>query len=531
MSREYDAIDSLLRGMIEAGVAAFFVAPGARNAPVLSRLGEGFPLPVYRHFDERGLAYLALGFAQRVEKPVVICCTSGTAVANLLPAVCEAWESRVALWVLSCDRPPELKDSGANQTVHQESFLTSQVGQFRQLPLPRAIKQKEIKAWLEADALLLRPPQQMPLHWNLPLEEPLPLSYSGENTFSNTKPMEIAASHSTNNKNHVFKADLILLGQCRSSVFKDTINKALREQVLPVFADVLFGCEPGLKRFQREGFFQHLLASGLQFKRILWLGGRFLDKHALSFLQNQSEASIFRLDSVDQMLSPKSLKLEQHLFQSGDRLKLQLEALDFTLPLAKVEKARHALCYLFELLSDLSMEHRLFVANSLPVRYFHLLDSAVCLHSNRGASGIDGQIATAIGSFLHAQETKRPVILLGDLSFLHDLNSLFALEHLPVERRPHVVLIDNGGGNIFSQLPIHQPDAKAYQKYIHYEHSHLQSTLLQAFPLKLISCSEFSHVDLLMNEDQACLFHWKINPLDEQELWKSLKLQRRNAFV
>ncbi|HKL28705.1 MAG TPA: 2-succinyl-5-enolpyruvyl-6-hydroxy-3-cyclohexene-1-carboxylic-acid synthase, partial [Natrialbaceae archaeon] len=131
-------VDELAAG----GLSAVCIAPGSRSTPLTVAFAEHDDVTVFSHLDERSAAFFALGRGRRTGEPTALVCTSGTAAANFHPAVIEANQARVPLLVLTADRPPELRDSGANQTVDQEKLYGDAVRWYRDLPEPEAAGRK-----------------------------------------------------------------------------------------------------------------------------------------------------------------------------------------------------------------------------------------------------------------------------------------------------------------------------------------------------------------------------------------------------
>src|SRR4051794_17311810 len=169
----------LLRALADefarCGIAGAVTSPGSRSTPLLLALARDGRFPCFSHVDERSAAFFALGLAKATGRPAVLACTSGTAAANYLPAVVEAREARVPLVVLTADRPPELRDSGAGQTIDQIKLFGdfpkwfAEVGVHEagdeQLRWIRALACRGVWTALERRA--------GPVHLNFPLREPL----------------------------------------------------------------------------------------------------------------------------------------------------------------------------------------------------------------------------------------------------------------------------------------------------------------------------------------------------------------------
>lgn len=162
---------AIIQQLASLGAERFCFSPGARSSPLVAALGS---VRHVSHYDERGMAYFALGAARVSGRPSVIITTSGTALANLLPAVVEASYAHVPLILLTADRPPELQDRGANQTIHQPGMFANYVRWEAELPCPEPgsfadeIERVCREAWRQATGI---PPG--PVHVNVPFREPL----------------------------------------------------------------------------------------------------------------------------------------------------------------------------------------------------------------------------------------------------------------------------------------------------------------------------------------------------------------------
>jgi len=167
--------ETLVSEFAAAGVEAVCLAPGSRSTPLTVAFADHDGIEAFSHLDERSAAFFALGRARVTGRPTPVVCTSGTAAANFHPAVLEASESRVPLLLLTADRPPELADSGANQTTDQEKLYGDAVRWYRTLPEPepaaRKLRSLRVTAVRAVDAATGTPPG--PVHLNVPFEKPL----------------------------------------------------------------------------------------------------------------------------------------------------------------------------------------------------------------------------------------------------------------------------------------------------------------------------------------------------------------------
>ena len=159
----------------QGGVAAVVLCPGNRNAPLLFSLKNAFPDNYYTHIDERSAAFMALGLAKSLQKPVAICMTSGSAVANVLPALTEAYASGIPLIILSADRPDFLHDSGAPQCMTQQHIFKDFVGDSLHLAVDHPTKDNVSLALTQLRNSLnsQKTTRPLPLHINITFNDPL----------------------------------------------------------------------------------------------------------------------------------------------------------------------------------------------------------------------------------------------------------------------------------------------------------------------------------------------------------------------
>jgi 2-succinyl-5-enolpyruvyl-6-hydroxy-3-cyclohexene-1-carboxylate synthase len=155
------------------GVKDVVVCPGSRSTPLALAVARHPALRVWMHLDERSAGFFALGIARARHRPAAVLCTSGTAVANLLPAVVEAHLARVPLLLLTADRPPELRDNGAPQTIDQIGIFGRNVRWFIDLPVPQMTLLPFLRATLGRAIGLTQSAPAGPVHLNLPFREPL----------------------------------------------------------------------------------------------------------------------------------------------------------------------------------------------------------------------------------------------------------------------------------------------------------------------------------------------------------------------
>lgn len=462
----------ILAALSRHGVQHICIAPGSRSAPLTLEAAAG-NLICHTHFDERGLGYLALGLAKATQRPVAIIVTSGTAVANLAPAVIEASLTGERLIVLSADRPPELIGCGANQAIIQPGIFASNVGGALDLPRPSA----DIPSrWLVSaiDALLQQHPTGT-VHINVPFAEPLYGEASsafqawhdalGKWWLEDTPWLNIHAERATpvldSWPRWRQKRGLIIAGKITA---QEGVALAEWAETLgwPLLADIQshtgapFPCSE--LWLQEEHARQALDRAEI----LIQFGARLTGKRLTSWLAAADPAAYWLIDPLPGHLDPahhrsqrivadigKWLVAHQAVSQPAWLPSLQSLALETHAALAeRLQDFGEA--QLAQRLAELLPEQgALFLGNSLTIRLanaFARLPAGYPVYASRGASGIDGLLATATG--VQRGSGKPLLAIVGDLSALYDLNSL-ALTAGPLV----LIVVNNGGGQIFSLLP------------------------------------------------------------------------------
>ncbi len=536
--------------LVRAGVRAAVIAPGSRSTPLALALAAQQALRVISLLDERGAAFFALGLARATMQPVVVLCSSGTAVANFFPAVVEAAQSRVPLILLTADRPPEERDCGANQTIDQLKIFGDYVRWFFEVPLPeanpselalRALRQLAARAVFTAMSL-----PAGPVHLNFPFRKPLEptpvagdvprtlpetLGYSGRADAHPITRAERGVMCPTSTQVRALVAQLLAHPRGVIVLGKHGLTDEARARVAqlaarrgyPILADALSGARfdvPAGEAVVCGGYELALphLPAALQPTFILHFGGMPVSAALERFLeQSTAERVMVSADGVWEdaphnaatwlWADPAALcaaVIERLPDAPHDttwaRAWAALDAeVRAALEAARAEVPEAEEWIVSELLDALPEGAALVVGNSLPVRHLDQvgLPRTKRLHvfANRGASGIDGVIATAAG--IAATDPQRPtVLLIGDVSFYHDLNSLLAVQRVPTPNL-HIVLINNGGGAIFHRLPIaaYEPP---FRTLFFTEHRLTFEAAAQLFGLRYAATHEVARVGALL---------------------------------
>lgn len=423
--------------------------------------------------DERSAAFFALGIAKASDQPVAALCTSGTAAANFLPAVVEARLSRIPLIVLTADRPRELRDVGASQTIDQVRLFGLHVKWFQDMPSPGANTPGGHAAQVAARAVhyALSHPCG-PIHINFPLREPL-LPEPGETQpvlmGPQFAPIMTASSEAiAMARGWIKRADRLVLALGPEATFlPDSVLESLNAKNWPVFVD------PLAKTTRQDGVITAYDTFLRQVYRpdhpdlIIRLGSPMTSK---SFNQWGQKARLILLDWPGGFRDPDHLESLVIEGDPGHTLKalLDREPVKPTTYTATIEEAdRCAQVRIQSVLtqSPADFEGRFYsnlqqlwgnshapvlVASSMPVRdvdtFYHRGD--LTIYANRGANGIDGLNSTALGIAYHHGDV---LAVLGDLAFHHDLTGLIYAQKYALNAM--IVVINNRGGAIFSYLP------------------------------------------------------------------------------
>jgi len=496
--------------LARAGVSAVCVAPGSRSTPLTVALYDHPGIRVLSHLDERSAAYFALGRAKRTGEPTPLICTSGTAAANFHPAVIEASNARVPLLVLTADRPPELHDSGANQTIDQEKLYGDAVRWYRTLPEPRAAPRRlrSLRTTVSRAVAESTGTPPGPVHLNCPFSKPLeptevpgdvpeafasdhPRAASGRGTDGSGQRPYVAVSRSRLTLDSealagvvdaIENADrgLIVAGPADAPTpDRDALSALASAAGFPVLADPLSGIRfgPHVAETPVSGGYDSYLDPGVT-------GGWPDPDIVLRFGASPTSKTLRRyLERVDarQFLVDPAGGWREATFTATNLVAADPSWLARTLAervdgaekgsrrswRGRVRRAEEAY---WDLIGDAELPREpavlatvaaeipdpatLFVGNSMPVRdldrFARPREADLRVLGNRGASGIDGITSTALGA---GSATDDPLVLVtGDLAYYHDMNGLLALGRCDVEAT--VVEINNDGGGIFHMLPI-----------------------------------------------------------------------------
>jgi 2-succinyl-5-enolpyruvyl-6-hydroxy-3-cyclohexene-1-carboxylate synthase len=543
----------LVAELVRLGVTTFIISPGSRSTPLTAGAALHPQARRIVHFDERGAGYCAVGYGRATGRPAALICTSGTAAANYLPAVVEAAQDRVPLLLLTADRPPELRDTQANQTIDQFGLFGRQVNWQVDLPCPTHDIAPEYLLTTVDEAVYraLRPPAG-PVQVNCMFRQPLlPEQLPPQPAYAWPHPHEPYTRRAVpllqpppevvNELQHDLEQTargLLVVGALRHAAERQAVLALAQALHWPVCADIGSGLRLGVTE---RCFLQHheLLLQTRQFaalcqpETIVTIGGHFVSTRLPAFVAECPASRRWRVQRQPQRDNPDHL--EGRVIEAD--LALLCEALarrlgrrprpTWSAPLEALEEAaRHAFpeenneaAMVRQVTRLLPPDHGLFLAASLPVREANLCGDprghAVPIGTNRGASGIDGTLASAIG---FAVGLGQPVtLIIGDLALLHDLNSLALLRQAAVP--VVIVVLNNHGGAIFSLLPIARQEA-LFRPYFLTPHGYAFSGAAEMFGVPYYQAStpaDFAEVYLqAAQQPAAALIEVQTAPGDYQ---------------
>lgn len=472
--------------LARCGVSYACTSPGSRSAPLVLSLVREPRLQCFSHLDERCAGFFALGAAKASGLPVVVTCTSGTAAANLAPAVIEAFQSGIPLIVLTADRPPELREVGAGQTIDQLKLYGSAVKWFFEVGVhdasaPRLRWMRTLAcraAWTALEGF------PGPVHLNFPLREPLvleeplpddPTARGDQQPYVMRGPVE-EPRRSAGPGPHPNGRLLVIAGAGAPDP-AELAAYAARERI-PLLADPLSGARRGAAAIAhydlmlREQSFTDEHRPDFVFR----IGDLPTSKPLRAWLASLAEVPQIAFDPRGRWQDPDSvvgMRLRSGLPQpEGLRVapgwmeswRAADDAAGSAVSSSLGEELSEPLVAA-RLGEWLSSDATLFVASSMPVRdiesFFPARAEAPRVLSNRGANGIDGTVSAAFGAALASDG---PVVLLiGDVALLHDIGGLLAAGRLGLPLT--IVLLNNDGGGIFHFLPV-AGETDAFEEHV-----------------------------------------------------------------
>lgn len=526
MTSDKKTVSLLADLFVKKGLTDIVISPGSRNAPLIIAFGGNKDVNAYTVVDERSAAFFALGMAIRTAKPVAITCTSGSAVLNYAPAISEAYYQKIPLLILTADRPSHMIDVGDGQTIRQKNVYANFIKKSFSLPLNIDSDSdfSEVNHIVNEaiDACLY--PEPGPVHINIPLDEPLyettakGLEGSIENTVEPLAKIPNQLIKEFIQSWNFSKKIMILAGQTKPSPEMEVLLSGLAKmnQVVVMtettsnmnddrFIDCIDNVLTIIPEGQEKKFAPQLLIT---------TGGALVSKKIKKYLRDfrpeqhwhlsasgETVDTFFALShlvSVSPLHFLSSVASELKNVSNGfgkQWMKLKISAMK--LRADYLQHLPYSDFKVFEtLLQYIPENSALHLGNSTPVRYSQLFGSSQKFeyYSNRGVSGIDGQVSTAAGFALKSKKIN--TIITGDLGFFYDSNALMN-RHLM--RNLKIIVINNGGGGIFRFIP--GPDTTAQlEPFFEAKHSWKAQKLAEAFDILYFKAENQNDLEKVLPE-------------------------------
>nr|WDB00527.1 2-succinyl-6-hydroxy-2, 4-cyclohexadiene-1-carboxylate synthase [Cavernulicola chilensis] len=530
----------IVEELVRQGVTSFFVAPGSRSTPLAVAVAYHTKIDSYIFWDERSLGYCAVGCSKGLQRTVAVITTSGTAVANLFPAIIEASLDFAPMIILTADRPYELRDTGANQTIDQVKIFKDYVRWYFEIPPPNEqIEPKAILSTIDYAVYKSNLNSPGPVHLNCLFREPffnkkVSFDYvkykyyaswiNNKQVFCNYFPDFFYTSNNNFNFHDYaqwlskYEKGLIISGKNINKDLVSLLTKLSKLLQWPLLPDILSNAR--LDKYSENLInYYNLIFKNSNIKYpdiIIRFGTRFISKELSQYMEEANEAIHIHINNLSERFDPNNqvtdnLTIEPNFFCSGIVKELQKFHITrhsnwLSSWITQNSKIENKLNILFNwnkvTISEPGIIRFLFehwpegylgyLGSSMPIRdadsfATYKNNSNVIIHANRGASGIDGNIATAIGLSLGTQ--KNILCILGDLAFLHDFTSLALTKEL--QKTMIFIVINNQGGGIFSFLPINK-DKKICEKFFATSHNLTFSHIAKQFSLHYYNPKDYN---------------------------------------
>lgn len=466
------------------GVKYAFVSPGSRNTPISLALSDQKVINTHNIIDERSSAYMALGSYKTNKYPAIIVTTSGTAVANLFPAVIESYMSKTPMIIITADRPKNLVGTGANQTINQNHIFGSYVNKFfdadyyiNDFKKKSDILLNENEDISDLNQLVLEAfkiamgsngGNKGPVHINIPFEKPLHLENREFINSINSKDIKIL----DNKINQSVKINYPVVKNISKPIIICTdfsnseIIKVSEKYNIPIFMEC-HGLRYGVKSNNIISSYEFICSYiDLKPDLIIRFGRKPISNKLNELLENNKNIThLFSKekninDDAKYILNANIEDLSSHLKDSN--FGIDISWLNSIIDYQKIirdyfdiffKKTReHEGCIINKIVSQLPSNSNLLIGNSSPIRdldkFSFNQEKHINIFSNRGVSGIDGVISTAIGMSIDKKYINS--LIIGDISFYYDMSSLINNRMIPVNL--NIFIINNYGGHIFDRL-------------------------------------------------------------------------------
>ncbi|WP_185868481.1 2-succinyl-5-enolpyruvyl-6-hydroxy-3-cyclohexene-1-carboxylic-acid synthase [Blattabacterium cuenoti] len=531
------------------------ISPGSRNAPIIIHFTQDEQFKTYSIVDERCAAFFALGISQMLQKPVIINCTSGSSVVNYYPAVTEAFYQNIPLIILTADRPKHMRNIFEGQSIFQENIFSKHVESSIQLT------EEETKKGLEYDEKLLNESinkciiYKKPIHINVPFSEPL--YETTKRIYVNPKIIKLISVQTCLNKFNYYKKELSLWNQSKKKMILlgfCPINKKIVKYltVLSSNPSIVIFVE-NISHVRGAMFFSNIdqLISGMNLhywihlmkpEILLTIGGNLISKKIKSILKKSPPKFHWHLEEKNDNYPDNYYRLNTFwpikpelflkFFSRNDKHLFSYYKKEWN----KIQKKKNKKLECFfkkeQSFSDLTVFSLIFpkipnrsilqLGNSMVIRYYQLFidkNSSIQCYCNRGTSGIEGSVSTAIGCSVISKQ--RVTLIIGDISFFYDSNALWN-NYIPNNFR--IILINNGGGNIFRFVSKKKLPKKVFN-FFETKHDMTAKKICEMYQWKYKQVSNFKELKKILkifwkNYDSPFLLEIHTNGKENEKVFR-----------
>ena len=561
-------IINLVNILAKKGINHAIISPGSRNAPLTIALVRHPEITTKSISDERSAAFIAMGMALNLKAPVTICCTSGSAAYNYAPAVAEAFFQEIPLIILTADRPKEWIHQHDGQTIYQTDIFGKHVKQSFEVSSdydhPDSVW--HIERTINEAINLAKTSPQGPVHLNIPLREPFYPSDNEELRFElNSRLIDIVETHKTLTQNNWHKIlnsfqdyDRILIAGGQAEInheLNDILRKLQDEFHVVCVGDSISNL--GFEAITKHDIFLKSENEKLKPELLITFGKSFISKGLKNYLRNNKAIEHWQLQSGEHLIDTfQSLTkiipmnpvdffrkvyedLDFESFKTGEEERDETYKNEWTIQERKAsiylerffEKVIHTESFnefaiIKKLMDILPNNSQLHLANSMAVRYANYIGvdfkNNIEVFANRGTSGIDGCVSTAVGQALTTD--KLVFLLVGDVAFFYDRNGLWN-RYMPDNLR--IILLNNHGGGIFRIIDGPNKQAELADYFETVQTMNAKNTAddagLEYFFANTNESFESYLTDFLSNEGKSKLLEVETNSEKNAEIFKLFK--------
>ena len=466
------------------GVKHICICPGARNTPLTLSFIKNKKFISTSHIDERSAAFFALGLSKKTGSPSIIITTSGTAVANLYPAIIESNYSKTPIIALTADRPKHDIGVGSNQAIDQNNIFNNNVKEFIDLGLPNEdlhlLQNKIINIFNSCIGTFDSPPGA--IHINTPFDEPLIEDVDNiQKIYIKKIKSKLNYKYSPDLRNTSIDNSLIICGEINANESLDQILDFSEYVDAPILVDPTSNLRFYKKHKNIISNYNFFIDKIEKSPNIIFRFGRKpTSKVLLNFLKNHK--NVYLIDRYPDFNDSANHKIKSDYESFLNYIKSSYEKINnnpFSTLFNKYQDKISNLInlsskdftegiFIHKLLSQIPSNSNILLGNSLAIREV----DDICLNinknhnifCNRGASGIDGLVSTMLGiSYASKITSNIDLAILGDLSFFHDMNGLHFLINNKINTK--FLILNNNGGQIFSKLDISKFDIPNFEKF------------------------------------------------------------------